>query len=146
MKDYRQALTSAHNDAHFYRCYFGDGKPRYADTINLEAQIWALIADTFDPGLARETLLQNVAARLDDPSPIGATLTPGAQVWPAISAPLSWGYARSDPARAWKHFTRNTMAAHAQAFPESWYGIWSGPDGVSSTSGWTWKTCAAPPG
>lgn len=144
VKDYRQALTSAHNDAHFYRCYFGDGKPRYADTINLEAQIWALIADTFDPGLARETLLQNVAARLDDPSPIGATLTPGAQVWPAISAPLSWGYARSDPARAWKHFTRNTMAAHAQAFPESWYGIWSGPDGVSSTSGWTWKSQVTP--
>lgn len=141
---YRLALTKAHNGEFFYRCYFGDGKPRYDETINLEAQIWALIADTFDAGLSRETLVAKIAEKLDDPSPIGATLTPGAQVWPAISAPLTWGYALSDPERAWQHFTRNGMAAHARAFPESWYGIWSGPDGVSSKSGWAWKSQVTP--
>lgn len=141
---YRKALQGAHNSEFFYRCYYGDGVPRYADSINLEAQIWALIADTFDPGLARATLVQKIADELDEPSPIGATLTPGAQVWPAISAPLTWGYARSDPARAWQHFTRNTMAAHAQTFPDVWYGIWSGPDGVSSQSGLAWKSQVTP--
>lgn len=141
---YRAALEQAHNGEFFYRCYFGDGTPRYDQTINLESQIWALIGDTFDAGLSRAKLTQNVAEKLDDPSPIGATLTPGGQVWPAISAPLTWGYARTDPARAWKHFTKNTMAAHAQAFPESWYGIWSGPDGVSSQSGWAWKSQVTP--
>lgn len=144
VQGYRQALTDAHTSEFFYRCYFGDGKPRYDTTINLEAQIWALVADTFDSGLTRETLTAEIAEKLDDPSPIGATLTPGAQVWPAISAPLTWGYALSDPARAWKHFTRNTMTAHALAFPESWYGIWSGPDGVSSKSGWAWKSQVTP--
>ncbi|MBI3201960.1 MAG: hypothetical protein HYZ29_10485 [Myxococcales bacterium] len=141
---YRLALEKAHNGKFFYRCYFGDGKPRYDQTINLEAQIWALIGGTFDAALSRAELTQNVAQALDDPSPIGATLTPGGQVWPAISAPLTWGYARSDPARAWKHFTRNTMAAHARAFPEVWSGIWSGPDGVSSESGWAWKSQVTP--
>jgi hypothetical protein len=141
---YRAALTQAHHDRFFYRCYFGDGEPRYADTINLEAQIWALIGDTFDSTLTREKLVQAVAEKLDEPSPIGATLTPGAQVWPAVSAPLTWGYALSDPARAWKHFTRNTLSAHARAFPEVWYGIWSGPDGVSSKSGWAWASQVTP--
>jgi len=27
------------------------------------------------------------------------------------------------------------MVAHALAFPEIWYGIWSGPDGLNSTFG-----------
>ncbi|MFO0567010.1 MAG: hypothetical protein U0263_15185 [Polyangiaceae bacterium] len=29
-------------------------------------------------------------------------------------------------------------------FPENWYGIWSGPDGVSSKSGWAWKSQVTP--
>ncbi|MFO0567009.1 MAG: hypothetical protein U0263_15180 [Polyangiaceae bacterium] len=41
VEGYRKALEKAHNDEFFYRCYFGDGKPRYDGTINLEAQIWA---------------------------------------------------------------------------------------------------------
>ena len=140
----QKALEGAHHDRFFYRCYFGDGQPRYANTINLEAQVWALVADTFDAELSRQKLVQNIAEQLDDPSPIGATLTPGAQMWPAISVPLTWGYALADPARAWKHFTRNTLSAHAQAFPEVWYGIWSGPDGVSSKSGLAWASQVTP--
>ncbi len=144
VEGYRKALEKAHNDEFFYRCYFGDGKPRYDGTINLEAQIWALLADTFDSGLSRATLSDAIFQKLDEPSAIGATLTPGAQVWPAISAPLTAGYAVTDPERAFAHFRRNSMAAHARAFPENWYGIWSGPDGVSSKSGWAWKSQVTP--
>jgi Glycosyl hydrolase 36 superfamily, catalytic domain/Glycosyltransferase family 36 len=141
---YRAALGQTWNGSFFYRCYFGDGKPRYDKTINLESQVWALIGESFATAGDREKLIDAIATKLDDPSPIGATLTPGSQVWPAISALLTWGYARSDPARAWGHFTRNTMAAHALAFPEDWYGIWSGPDGVSSNSGWAWSSQVTP--
>ncbi|MCA9596109.1 MAG: hypothetical protein KC776_22495, partial [Myxococcales bacterium] len=141
---FRAALTKTYNGKFFYRAYFGDGKPAYENTINLESQIWALIGDTFENDVQRDTLVSTIAEKLDDPSPIGATLLPGGQVWPAISAPLTWGYSLSDPERAWRHFTRNTMAAHAQAFPDVWYGIWSGPDGVSAQSGRTWKSQVTP--
>jgi hypothetical protein len=68
----------------------------------------------------------------------------GGQVWPAISGLLTWGYALSDAPRAWSHLQRNTMAAHALAFPNLWYGIWSGPDGLRSDTGEAWYSPATP--
>ncbi len=144
VEGFRQALAGTWTGDHFVRAYFGDGVPVYADSVNLESQIWALIGDSFANPADRTTLVNLIEEKLDDPSPIGATLLPGAQVWPAISAPLTWGYAISDPERAWAHLTRNTMAAHAVAFPDVWYGIWSGPDGVSSKSGLAWKSQVTP--
>lgn len=141
---YRPALARAHDGRHYYRCYFGDGVPRYADELNLEAQVWALIADGFEGEVPRAELAQRIAEQLDEPSPLGATLLPGGEVWPAISALLTWGYARVEPTRAWDHFRRNTLAAHAQRFPDLWYGIWSGPDGVSARTGRTWQSPVTP--
>jgi len=75
-----------------------------------------------------------VRSKLDAPSPTGAMLREGGQVWPAISALLTWGYAESGREElAWAHLGRNTLAAHAVAFPHLWYGIWSAPDGLAST-------------
>jgi hypothetical protein len=141
---YRAALKEQWRGAFFSRAYFGDGEPVDADRINLEAQIWALIGDTFESPEQRATLVTQIAEQLDDPSPTGATLLPGEQVWPAISAPLTWGYALSDPERAFRHFRKNTLAAHAQAFPDVWYGIWSGPDGTTSSDGYAWSSQVTP--
>lgn len=134
----RAALGAAWGGAFYGRAYFGDGMLRYADKVCLEAQVWGLIADTFATPADRAATLAAIAKELDDPSPTGATLLPGGQVWPAISALLTWGYARFDPERAWRHLAKNTMFAHAGAFPAVWYGIWSGPDGLGSVG-------AAPP-
>lgn len=141
---YRKALEPEWRGKFFSRAYFGDGKPVDPSRINLEAQIWALIGDTFAEPTQRQTLIEEIAKRLDDPSPTGATLHPGEQVWPAISAPLTWGYALSDPERAFTHFRKNTLAAHAQTFPDVWYGIWSGPDGTTSTDGYAWSSQVTP--
>ncbi len=125
----RAALEAAWTGSFYGRAYFGDGDLAYAGTIHLEAQVWPLIADIPTPS-DRAALIAEIRAQLDDPSPMGATLLPGGQVWPAISALLTWGYARTDPDLALAHLARNTMAARAVAYPEVWYGIWSGPDGV----------------
>jgi hypothetical protein len=129
------ALPQAWTGSFFGRAYFGDDALAYATTINLEAQVWALIGGTFAKPEDRATLAEAVRAQLDEPSPAGATLLPAGQVWPAISGLLTWGYADGDGETAWKHLARNTMAAHAEAFPEVWYGIWSGPDGLFGPSG-----------
>jgi len=68
-----------------------------------------------------------------------------------ISALLTWGYLhsrRQDLAEA--HFQRNTMAAHAVAFPDVWAGTWSGPDGLQGLDpgntgpGMSWYSPATP--
>lgn len=102
--------------------------------IDLEAQPWGLLAEVLDPA-ARERVLDEVEARLDADSPIGPRLRPGGQVWPAISQLMTWCFALWRPASAWRSLEEHTWAAHAQAFPEVWLGIWSGPDGFVSTNG-----------
>lgn len=145
---YRAALAKAWAGSFYGRAYFGDGKLTHDKTINLEAQVWALIGDTHASPADRAATLQAVAEQLDEPCPTGAMLVPGGQVWPAISGLLTWGYARHDPARAFAHLARNTMAARALAFPSIWYGIWGGPDGMHCTAGKTpgqaWTSVVTP--
>jgi hypothetical protein len=132
---YTAALAQTWTGQFFGRAYFGDGNLVNADQINLQAQVWALIGGTLVKPSDRATLVSAVKSTLDDPSPAGAMLAPGGQVWPAISGLLTWGYALSDPKTAWTHFAKNTMAAHAEAYPSVWAGIWSGPDGLQGPMG-----------
>lgn len=130
----KTALASAWTAGGFFgRAYFGDGKLVHDGAIDLEAQVWALIGDSFAQPADRATLVDHIATTLDDPSPTGAAN--GGAVWPAISGLLTLGYARSDQDRAWHHLVKNTLAAHALAFPSIWYGIWTAPDGLNSNTG-----------
>ena len=126
-----EAVKATWTGEQFGRAYFGDGVLLRPTEPDLEATVWALIGDCFQKSQDRATLVERARARLDMPSPAGALLREKGQVWPAISALLTWGYARSgrdDLALA--HLARNTMAMHAVAYPDVWSGIWSGPDGL----------------
>ncbi len=132
---YRAAVLATFTGNFYGRAYFGDGVLRYTDVVNLEAQVWALVGDIFASKEDRLRVIATLADELDAPSPAGATLTRGGQVWPAISALYTWGLAQSDPDLAFAHFQKNTMVGHARAYPEVWYGIWSGPDGLNGPEG-----------
>lgn len=132
---YRAALAVAWTGSFYGRAYFGDDVLVHAHAPNLEAQVWALIGDLFDDDAQRAQLVARVRSDLDEPSPFGATLLPDGQVWPAIGGLLTWGYARHDRALGFAHLQRMTMAAHAEAYPDVWYGIWSGPDGLLGPGG-----------
>lgn len=140
----RAAVQATWRQAQFGRAYFGDGVLFHASTPDLESQVWPAIADDgFASPADAATLKTTVTTRLD--SPLGATLWPGGEVWPAISALWTWGLVRQgDAAAAWAHLGRNGLQAHAVAFPAVWYGIWSGPDGASSQSGRAWSSPATP--
>ena len=125
-----------------------------AQRLWLETQPWALLANAPDPD-QRATLLRELDARLDGPSPIGAVIQEPvvgsegrAQVWPAITGLLTWAYTRDRPDLAWRSIVRNAYYAHAEAYPEIWSGIWSGPDGTegfrSSNAGRAWTSLATP--
>ncbi len=120
----------------------------------LETQPWALLASAPTNDQAT-SLLESIDTRLDGPSPIGAMIQEpvpgnedGAQVWPAITGILTWAYAHVRPDLAWRSVVRNTLYAHAEAYPSIWYGIWSLPDGVngptSTQAGYTWSSPATP--
>ncbi|MEW6431063.1 MAG: hypothetical protein AB1730_06100 [Myxococcota bacterium] len=140
----RAAVAATWSQSQFGRAYFGDGVLFRANTPDLEAQVWPAIAnDGFPSPADAATLRDTVTTRLD--SPLGVALSPGGEVWPAISGLWTWGLARQgDPSAAWAHLGRNGLEAHALAFPEVWYGIWSGPDGASSQSGRAWSSPATP--
>lgn len=127
----------------FYaRAYFGDGAPFGADQPHLEAQVWPLIGGQLDAA-GRGALSALIDAELDAPSPAGTYLfVPPAsdptngQAWPAVTDLLAWGYARGgDAPRAWKTFRNMTLTAHAQAYPETWSGVWSAADAHCGATG-----------
>jgi Glycosyl hydrolase 36 superfamily, catalytic domain/Glycosyltransferase family 36 len=115
------------------------------DHLWLEPQPWSIIGGcaTADQ---RATLVTSLYEMVRKPSPIGAmvqsqgdptmnsrvgTGTNGG-VWPSINGTLIWALALVDGAQAWDEWKKNCLALHAEAYPDVWYGIWSGPDTYNS--------------
>lgn len=111
----------------------------------LEPQPWAIIGGAATPQQTEE-LVKNIDKLVRKPSPIGAMLmsqslkqiesAPGdltnAAVWPSINGTLVWALALVDGKLAWDEWKKNSLAYHAEAYPDIWYGIWSGPDTYNS--------------
>ncbi len=115
----------------------------------LEPQPWAVIGGITTPGQTQE-LVQAVDELLRRPSPIGAAamnkspdMLPGGVcgpgesidggIWPSLNATLIWALALVDPKMAWDEWRKNTLARHAEVYPDIWYNTWSGPDTLNST-------------
>lgn len=126
----------------YRRAWFGPGEPYGEGHMDLEAQVWALIAQLPEAS-RRDTLVQEIWTQLDEPSPVGARRVVGGMVWHAVTGLLTWAYARHDADRAWGSLTRHTLAAYAEHNPEQWYGIWSGADALGVNGG-TWGSVVTP--
>ncbi|RLD67183.1 MAG: hypothetical protein DRI98_12840 [Bacteroidetes bacterium] len=116
------------------------------DVMWLEPQPWAIIGGASTEEQTK-VLVNSMNKYMRDPSPIGAmlhsesieampvpagTLTNGG-VWPSINGTLIWALANVDKSLGWDEWKKNTLAYHAEAYPDIWYGIWSGPDAYNST-------------
>jgi hypothetical protein len=53
-------------------------------------------------------------------------------VFLAISGTLVWALALVNGSVAWDEWKKNSLARHAEVYPDLWYGIWSGPDAYHS--------------
>ncbi|MBX3190789.1 MAG: hypothetical protein KF819_27575 [Labilithrix sp.] len=134
------AVDATWAGAFYGRAYFGDGVLHGTSAVDLEAQVWPLIGAS----PRASDLSATVARELDDPSPVGAPLTRGAQVWPAVSQLLTWGYTRIDDELAFRHLAKSSLVARARAHPDVWFHIWSGPDGANAGDGKTWASPVTP--
>jgi hypothetical protein len=115
------------------------------DRIWLEPQPWAIIGGATTPEQSKK-LVDSIDELLRDPSPIGAMILnkgedirgkqPGilenGGVWPSINGTLVWALAMAGGRSAWSEWKKNCLSAHAEAYPDIWYGIWSGPDYYNS--------------
>ncbi len=117
-------------------------------TLWIEPQPWAIVAGALTPAQSRE--LVATIDRLLRQGPIGAAQMsegpelhkPGAfeagtcvrgGVWPSLNQTLIWALAGIDPQMAWDEWKKNSLARHADVYPDVWYGVWSGTDSYNST-------------
>jgi len=126
-----------------YLGYFGAllGK----DRIFLDTQAFPAMAGVWDEGQIK-TLFDTIHSLCVAPQPAGALsmwppmkgplLDPGSDTnggtWAAIDSWIAWAWSKHDPKRAWDFYLKMTLAAHAEAYPDTWYGIWSGPDSYNA--------------
>ena len=142
----REALRAQWAGRWFRRAWLGPHLGWLGDDqIWLEPQPWAIIGEaaTHEQSAA---LIQSMNELVRTPSPIGAMIqskgTPAMNspmwtmenggVWPSINGTLIWALALHDSAMAWDEWKKNSLARHAEVYPNIWYGIWSGPDNFNS--------------
>lgn len=114
------------------------------EEVWLEPQPWAILGGAATPDQTRE-LLQAIDEVVRRPSPIGAMIRNksiklegfelgvfSTGIWPSINGTLIWALAQVDGMMAWDEWKKNTLARHAEVYPEIWYGTWSGPDSYNS--------------
>ena len=111
----------------------------------LEPQPWALIGGCVPPDKA-DSLFATINELVRKPSPIGALLQsqpdptmkdePGTGtnggIFAAINGTLIWALSMVNGEMAWDEWLKNTLARHAETYPDMWFGIWSGPDAYHS--------------
>ena len=128
------------------RGYLGYGDATLGiDHLFLDTQPFGVLGDVWDKGQ-----LQRLFERLDalcvKPQRVGALslwppmkgpfLQPGSDTnggtWAAIDSWLAWAWSKVDPKAAWDFYLTTTLAARAEAYPNVWYGVWSGPDSYNA--------------
>ena len=144
----REATRAQWNGKWFKRAWLGPKLGWLGDsTLWIEPQPWAILAGATTDAQTRE-LVRNMNDLLRR-GPLGATqmsegpdmrsvggtnlgtLELGA-IWPSLNQTLVWSLVGVDPAMAWQEWKRNTLACHADAYPDIWYGVWSGNDSYNS--------------
>jgi hypothetical protein len=145
-EDQLRAVRAQWTGSWFRRAWLGEQLGWLGDReLWLEPQPWAIIGGAATTE-QRQALNDALDRYLRKPSPIGAMLlnkgddtmrTPAGVltnggIWPSINGTLIWALALVDGNRAWEEWKKNSLVLHAEAYPEVWYGIWSGPDSYNS--------------
>lgn len=149
---HRAAVSAQWTGKWFRRAWLGPSLGWLGEKgLWVEPQPWAMIGRAASEEQSR-TLVKSMDQELRRVSPIGAMQLsespdreaqkgpwhsePGTQVaggiWPSLNQTLIWALAGVDGAMAWDEWKKNSLARHAEVYPQVWYGTWSGPDTLNS--------------
>jgi len=141
----RTAVERQWNGNWFHRAYLSKKLGWVGEaTLWLEPQPWAILCGA--AGGHTPALIASIDAAVRNPSPIGAMLMSeslpeivfdggtqtNAGIWPAINGTLVKALTRTDPAKAWDEWKKNTLAHHAEVYPQHVSGTWSATDCYNS--------------
>jgi hypothetical protein len=142
----RKAVSAQWTGKWFRRAWLTEEKGWVGnDEMWLEPQPWTIIGSAATQEQTK-ALVRSIEAQVRQPSKTGAIIvsnplqamgrTKGIGVnggiWPSVNGTLVWALALVDGKLAWDEWRKNTLAFHAEAYPDVWYGIWSGPDTYDS--------------
>ena len=115
------------------------------DYMWLEPQPWVIIGDAISQE-NQKILVKHIDEQVRQPSESSAMVASqldskkaeslgsgtNAGIWPSINGTLIMALSKIDGSMAWDEWVQNTLARHADLYPEIWLGIWSGPDTYNS--------------
>jgi hypothetical protein len=142
----RQAVRAQWTGRWFRRAWLGESMGWNGEKqLWLEPQPWAIIGGAATPE-QRNALTESLNEMSRNPSPIGAMLQSPADttmkdepgtgtnggIFIAINGTLIWALAMLNGDMAWDEWKKNSLARHADVYPDQWFGIWSGPDAYNS--------------
>jgi hypothetical protein len=145
-KEQREAVQAQWHGRWYRRAWLGDDLGWVGEKqMWLAPQPWTLIGGCVPPDKVA-TLVTTVDELARKPSPIGALLQsqpdptmkdePGTGtnggIFYAINGTLIWALSLVNGELAWEEWKKNTLARHAEIYPDMWFGIWSGPDAYNS--------------
>ncbi len=115
------------------------------DRLFLDTQAFGVLAGVWDANqtnalfarIRSDCVAKQPAGALSMWPPMrGPLLDPGSDTnggtWAAVDSWIAWAWSLHDPQQAWEFYKGTTLAAHAEAYPKVWYGIWSGPDSYNA--------------
>ena len=141
-KEQREAVQAQWYGRWYRRAWLGEDLGWVGEKqMWLEPQPWALIGGCV-PAKEIGTLVTAIDVLARRPSPIGALLQsqpdptmkdePGTGtnggIFAAINGTLVWALTLVNAEMAWDEWQKNTLAHHAEQYPDMWFGVWSGPD------------------
>ena len=150
----KRALKEQFNGSYFNRAvFYQNGQYQTAggksgginNFMFLAPQPWGVLSDVLTQSqekalveLIHNKLNTNLGAKNQDDG-----TAEGGGVWFALNFPLIMAYARTNPGYAWEIWRNMTLANHARHYPNTWIGLWSGPDAYNVNSwdedGETWS-------
>jgi hypothetical protein len=142
----RKALRENWSGQWFRRAWLGPHSGWIGEKrLWLEPQPWAIIGGAASAE-QRRTLIATLNELVRRPSPIGAVMMNEGEpilgkeagvpddggISPSVNGTLIWALAVAGGPSAWDEWKKNSLAMHAESYPDTWYGIWSGPDTYNS--------------
>ncbi len=142
-----RALRPLWNGEWMARGYSGlGGEYLGGNRLFLDAQAFGVLGNVWTPEQVNR-MFCNVHSLCVQPqqagavciAPIDDNIADPGTTWAAVDSWTVHAWAEANPKDAWDFFLKTTLAARAEAYPDLWYGIWSGPDAyradASSTPG-----------